>query len=542
MYKYFMIIAIILVNLVPLVALWAQNDITLHDNFEGVSNIGTWYGDKCAIDTAFTNPQKKDINNSSSVLCYHDTGGKYANIGFDLEETFNLSAGGVFTLKVYIPSSGLTGEQPNQIAFKLQNGNMSAPWGTQCQIIKPLVLDAWQEVSFDFNKDEYINFNQDLSPPDKRTDFNRVVIQLNGENNTDHVLAFIDDFSYDGYLTPKQEEDFSSTFDYLVWSDEFNEGATVDTSKWFFQTKIPNGDSWYNNEVQHYTNRIENTFIQDSSLYIKVKRETFTDQGQTKEFTSGRLNSKYAFKYGRIEARAKLPTGLGTWPAIWMLGKNVKEEGSYWAEEYGTVEWPACGEIDIMEHWGDRQNYISAATHTPSSHGVTVNTSGIIKEGVSDEFHIYGVDWTPERLVFTLDGKPYYTYKPYQYNERTYPFDHEMYLILNVAMAGNIAPEFGESSMEVDYIRVYQHAPNNENWASQTYIRPNLTDSAFTAYLPSAMLGAKVSIYNTEGKELATYTQEKIMHTYNMTTYAKGEYMIKFALDDEVFTKKVLKR
>ena len=136
----------------------------------------------------------------------------------------------------------------------------------------------------------------------------------------------------------------------LVWSDEFDGYGLVNGVNWFHQTQLPNGISWYNSELQHYTNSATNSFRKNGILNIVAKRETFTDQGQTKQFTSARLNSKFAFKYGRVEVRAKLPTGAGTWPAIWMLGKNIIEPGAYWTNNYGTINWPACGEIDIMEN------------------------------------------------------------------------------------------------------------------------------------------------------------------------------------------------
>ena len=130
----------------------------------------------------------------------------------------------------------------------------------------------------------------------------------------------------------------------------------LDSAKWHHQTVIPNGWSWFNGEVQHYTDRLENTYVSDGTPKIVAQKEQFTDQGVTKQYTSARLNSKFAFTYGRVEVRAKMPIGHGTWPAIWMLGKNITERGAYWETQgFGTTSWPACGEIDIMEHWGRNQ-------------------------------------------------------------------------------------------------------------------------------------------------------------------------------------------
>jgi beta-glucanase (GH16 family) len=230
----------------------------------------------------------------------------------------------------------------------------------------------------------------------------------------------------------------------------------VDAEKWFHQTQIPGGGNWYNNEQQHYTNRIENSHVSDGVLKIVAIKEPFTDQGYTKQFTSARLNSKYAFKYGRVVVRAKLPSGVGTWPAIWTLGKNISEAGAYWQTQgFGNTPWPECGEIDIMEHWGSDQNYVSSAMHTPSSFGGTINHGGQRINTVSTAFHNYELDWNSERIIFSVDGKEHYTYAPEDKNSSTWPYDAEQYLILNVAMQDSTPSNFTQSAMEIDYIRVY---------------------------------------------------------------------------------------
>lgn len=242
----------------------------------------------------------------------------------------------------------------------------------------------------------------------------------------------------------------------LVWSDEFNGSGAINTSNWSYQTQLPDGNNWYNGEVQHYTNRQINSYQDSGSLKLTAKKETFTDQGVTKQYTSARLNSKFAFKYGRVEVRAKLPSGVGTWPAIWMLGKNIIEPGGYWSSTYGTAYWPACGEVDIMEHWGSNQNYVQSAMHTPSSFGGTVNLGGQTIPTASSAFHIYTLVWTAEKMEFAVDGVIHYTYNPTVKNASTWPFDAEQYLLLNFAIQGNIAGSFTEGAMEVDYVRVYQ--------------------------------------------------------------------------------------
>lgn len=245
----------------------------------------------------------------------------------------------------------------------------------------------------------------------------------------------------------------------LVWADEFDGSGAINSDNWFHQTQLPNGNSWYNGEVQHYTSRTDNSYVQDGFLHIVAKKETFSDQGKSKDYTSARLNSKYAFTYGRVEIRAKLPEGAGTWPAMWTLGKNITETGGYWANDFGTTGWPACGEIDIMEHWGFDQNVIQAALHTPSSSGNTVNKGSIEGEDVSNTFHIYAMEWTDEKIDFYYNDQMYYSYAPQVKNSETWPYNAPQYLLLNIAMggvAGAIDPAFTESEMVIDYVRVYQ--------------------------------------------------------------------------------------
>ncbi len=249
----------------------------------------------------------------------------------------------------------------------------------------------------------------------------------------------------------------------LVWSDEFNTNGAVNSNNWFHQTQLPAGGSWYNNEEQHYTNLLTNSFVNAGMLNIVAKKENFTDQGITKEYTSARLNSKFAFKYGRIDVRAKLPIASGTWPAIWMLGKNINEPGGYFSSSFGTTNWPACGEIDIMEHGifpSQSINYVQSTLHTPSSYGGSVNNGGTIASDLANNYHVYSLNWSPFQMSFLLDGVVYYTYNPSIKDATTWPFDNEQYILLNVALggvAGIIPSNYTQSSMLIDYVRVYQN-------------------------------------------------------------------------------------
>lgn len=303
----------------------------------------------------------------------------------------------------------------------------------------------------------------------------------------------------------------------LVWSDEFSTNGAVDNTKWFHQTQLPVAGGWYNNEQQHYTNLITNSFASNGELNIVAKKETFTDQGYTKNYTSARLNSKFAFKYGRIDVRAKVPKNQGTWPAIWLLGKNVNEPGGYFASTFGNTNWPACGEIDMMEYGifpSAPENFIQSTLHTPSSSGNSVNHGGMLASSdITANYHIYSMNWSPNQITFLLDGVAYYTYNPSVKNASTWPFDKEQYLLLNIAMggvAGTIPSTFTNASMIIDYVRVYQNttpdtvAPTNFTatvgavTSDSVELLLNATDN-FGAITYQISGGTTQTVYGTSG-------------------------------------------
>ncbi len=234
----------------------------------------------------------------------------------------------------------------------------------------------------------------------------------------------------------------------LVWSDEFD-GSTVDMNNWTFET---GASGWGNNEWQNYTNG-DNAEVKDGMLIITAK---LVGAGQkVGDYTSTRLISKGKQKFtrGRMEARMKLPSGKGTWPAFWMLGENIDQVG-----------WPNCGEIDIMEHVGYDPLNVSAALHTASSYGNTVNHKLVELIGSEENFHVYGVIWTEESMKFYIDTPDniYYEYSPSTKNDDTWPFYKDQFFILNIAVGGNWGGAQGvddsifPQTMEIDYVRVYQ--------------------------------------------------------------------------------------
>ncbi len=235
----------------------------------------------------------------------------------------------------------------------------------------------------------------------------------------------------------------------LVWNDEFN-GAAVDSNKWEYEV---NGNGGGNNELQFYTDRYQNSYVDSGSLVIVARKENY----QGRQYTSARMRTKYKgdWTYGHFEIRAKLPTGRGTWPAIWMLPTD-------W--EYGG--WPASGEIDIMEHVGYDPNVVHGTTHCQKYYfKIGTQISGKINvPTATTAFHTYAVDWYKDSIEFYVDKKKYLT----SYNDGSgwqgWPFDKRFHLILNIAVGGDwggaqgIDDSIWPQKMLIDYVRVYKKA------------------------------------------------------------------------------------
>jgi beta-glucanase (GH16 family) len=243
------------------------------------------------------------------------------------------------------------------------------------------------------------------------------------------------------YLIFLQQSSFAQTkYHKLVWSDEFNHNGAPDSSKWDYDL---GAGGWGNNELEYYTSRHQNVIVKDGMLHITALKENYKGS----DYTSARIitKGKFSFTYGRVEVRAKLPSGVGTWPAIWMLGSNID-----------SANWPACGEIDIMEHLGRQLNKIYGTLHYPDHYGGNANGKTTMISNGTTQFHVYGLEWSPSVIKISVDGKVYQTVP----NSPNIPFNHNFFIILNMAMGGNfggpVAPNVTRASMEIDYVRVYQ--------------------------------------------------------------------------------------
>lgn len=231
----------------------------------------------------------------------------------------------------------------------------------------------------------------------------------------------------------------------LVWEENFD-GNALNESVWNYElgNGCPNVCGWGNNERQLYTKT--NYTVKDGMLTITAKKD-----GDT--YTSTRITTagNKEFKYGYIEARAKLPVGKGIWPAFWMLGSNIKQVG-----------WPLAGEIDILEYVGKEPDIVYTTLHTKANHGENASSKKTEFKDIEEGFHTYAINWTKDEIVFYVDGTSVYTFAPKDRSTEVWPFNQPFYFIVNVAVGGNFGgPEVDDSIFPqeyvVDYIRVYSN-------------------------------------------------------------------------------------
>jgi len=244
----------------------------------------------------------------------------------------------------------------------------------------------------------------------------------------------------------------------LAWSDEFggSNGSGVDPAKWVLEV---GGGGWGNQELEYYTNRLQNAHVQNGNLEIQAQREKYKGQdGVTRDYTSARLKTlgKFSQTYGRFEAGMKIPYGQGLWPAFWMMGDDIDR-----------VVWPACGEIDIMENVGKEPSIVHGTIHGPGYSGAAgIGASYTLPTGkkFADDFHIFAVEWEPNAIRFYVDGNLYETRTRADLPQgRRWVFDHPFFLLMNVAVGGSWprnpdASTVFPQTMLVDFVRVYRRS------------------------------------------------------------------------------------
>ncbi|MEM9051732.1 MAG: glycoside hydrolase family 16 protein, partial [Bacteroidota bacterium] len=204
------------------------------------------------------------------------------------------------------------------------------------------------------------------------------------------------------------------------------------------------------------------------------------------------------------------------------------ETGGYFSDQFGQVIWPACGEIDIMEHWGVNPNYVSAALHTPSSFGSTINVGGTILPDVFNTWHVYEMEWSPESIIFSIDGIEYYTYNPPVKNADTWPFDSDQYLLLNVAINGDIFQGFTSSAMEIDYVRVFQEPTIDSSFNPTTEVFIN--GALLSWEIPDDVIGCQVvggPIGGNDGTSLNVINSSPDFVFVNSSALSNGDFQWK---------------
>jgi len=233
-----------------------------------------------------------------------------------------------------------------------------------------------------------------------------------------------------------------------VWNDEFDYTGLPDSTKWNYDV---GGNGWGNNELQYYTQkRLENARVENGNLIIEARKEPW----QGRNYTSARLltKGKADWQYGKIEVRARIPKGRGTWPAIWMLGATT------------PLKWPDDGELDIMEHVGFDQGVIHGTIHCKKYNHVlgTQKGASTTVSDCSEKFHIYKIEWDASSINISVDSTSYFSFPNENSGYEAWPFDNKMFLILNIAVGGNWGGQQGvddsiwPQKMEIDYVRVWQ--------------------------------------------------------------------------------------
>ncbi len=471
-----------------------------------------------------------DPNDTSNAVgqFFNDGTSTWQGFYIDLAQPIDLDTEQVITLSFY-----QFDPNTHTIMIKLENGTNAA-----VEVVQNNSGSGWSNtLSFDFSNAILSGVGTSVNATGT---YDRLTIYIDGGVTTPGTYL-IDDINDGSTATDPNALDVIYTD--LVWADEFDTNGALDATKWFHQTQLPAGGSWFNGEQQHYTNRIENSFVNNGFLNIKVIKESFTDQGETKQYTSARLNSKFAFTYGRVDVRAKLPFGDGTWPAIWTLGKNINEAGAYWQTQgFGTTGWPVCGEIDIMEHGLGAVNHVSSALHTSCAgcSGATMNFQAYVLNDVANNFHVYSMNWSPNQITFMIDGVGFYTYNPAVKDLSTWPFTEDQYILLNIAMggvAGAIDPSFVESSMVIDYVRVYQNTLGVQDVSATNFkIFPNPAKDIL--YITSETNLDKTELYNTLGQRVLTLNGA--LNQLSVSNLTSGVYILKLYAGEVITTQKVV--
>lgn len=313
----------------------------------------------------------------------------------------------------------------------ISNGSVIIPAGSDKGIIE---IEIITDEVMEFREDFSINI---LNTGDSKINTNKVSIYINDDDDETYEIQK----DADGFITPDSYPEMI-----LVWSDEFD-GTSINTDNWTFELGdgCPNVCGWGNNELQDYTDEVENAKIVDGKLIITAIK------GGAGNYTSARMitQDKQEFEFGRIDIRAKLPEGQGIWPAVWMLGANIDNIG-----------WPKCGEIDIMELVGHAPKASHGTAHFNNGGHDYIGSSYVIANKFSEEFHVFSIFWDKDKIKWYIDYNKFFEVSTKEVGS-SYPFNNPFFFILNIAVGGNWpgdpdATTVFPQQMHIDYVRVFQ--------------------------------------------------------------------------------------
>ncbi len=434
---------------------FSQGNYVVNIDFESSVPTFNTFGGNTYEDT--DNPSQTGINTSSRVgKIVKSNTNAMGGIFVDLPSAINFSHSNTFTIKIYSPKIGAI------IKFKIEDNNS----GEQIEIDKTTsIANQWEELSF--------TFTGAVS-----NTYERITLFFDFNTNIPNTYYF-DDIRLSGSGSTGSGEVGRCVN--LVWSDEFDVDGIPNSSRWAYDVGDgcnihPDLCGWGNQEEQYYTKRPENVRVANGKLIIEAKKENFGGR----RYTSTRIVSrnKGDWLYGRIEVKAKLPKGKGTWPAIWMLPTD---------NTYGG--WPHSGEIDIMEHVGFDLNKVHASLHTSNCNtnasACGQSTSRFVL-GAVDDFHVYAIEWTKDDIRFFVDDLHYFTFFNRNQGFAQWPFDQRFHLIMNIAIGGTWGGQQGiddsmlPQTMEVDYVRVYEFGASVE-LNGETFVQSNQVGVVYTA-------------------------------------------------------------
>ncbi|MDR0799437.1 MAG: family 16 glycosylhydrolase [Dysgonamonadaceae bacterium] len=514
---------IVLIGIVSLFSLvsFAAADIVL-DNFESGDKGWEPVNEGWVDFEIVNNPAPGGVNTSAKVMKIVRHTGTQNWAGIILRNKMELAFGTAANQYRYAHVKVLKTTN-GTVAFKLENNGDAGSYTGSANYTPN---NQWQEVVFDLGGANGTNYDDFFIMPDQAA------------NPAQDITVYIDDIVFKPETNPVDPSDDELPGTYkLVWYDEFNgaNGTGLDLTKWTYERGW--GDwGWGNNEEEFYTDRTDNVFMRDGFLVIKAIREV-NYNGSGHDYTSGRFitRNKGDWKYGRVEARFKLPKGRGTWPAFWMMPtKSV----------YGG--WPNSGELDIMEFVGYEGDRIHGTVHRGAGSGGNGNGNQISIAGKAEDFHVIRIDWEPGYIKWYLNNQLFHTYTNAHAGSAQWPFDQQFYCILNFAVGGQWGGSQGVDTgiwpqeFIVDYVRVYQKSQDNAIDEINRKLFSVTAPSENEWAIASEVSSLQVTVYSLSGqKQLATTVSGS--DRINVSALPAGVYIVSASDGTNVYSQKIIK-